>query len=211
MVQVPSLYRKLKACACGTTACREFRKLHNFGDAVVKVTASSNWPVDRQERHLRAIGLNQLDVKATMEKIKEGKDVRIAIWHYYSEDRQQVGGKWTISALTKNPRQLVVGRRRELNTPLPNRSLGSNADGDGGADSPNFRHNPEWRPLEQTAGPSVASTAAAAVSDRTARRQARASVATSVATAQPPQLVPRCSWCRGAVVVQAPQRPSAPP
>jgi hypothetical protein len=183
----PSLHGKLKACACASKECREFRQQYNFGDATVRVTNSDNWPEDRQRRHFRALGKSEAETKALVERVAMGKDVRIATWHYYGSDRELQRGRWVIKALTQNPRQLHLGRRRTINSPLPNRSVGSNADGDGGADSPNYRAHPDWRPLEAPAStPMVAGAASAAVaySDRTARLQARV----SVASAQPPQL-----------------------
>jgi len=173
-----SLHRRMKACVCPKPECRAFRERHNFGDAVVAVTKA--WPEDRQRRHFAALGHDEPGVVALLEKVAAGKDVRIALWHYYQEDRQQRRGRWIIHELTANPRQKLLGRHREKNTPLPNRSLLANGDGDGGGDSPNFAEHPDWQPLGGSTGP----IAAAPASERTARRQARV----SAAIPQPPQL-----------------------
>ena len=173
---------QLKACACGNPECLLFRRQHNFGEATVRITNSRHWPVPRQRRHFGAIGLAPAAIEEKIVAVAAKKDVRIAVWHYYSEDRQRrsMGNGWVIRALTRNPRQLALGRfRDEANTPLPNRAIRSNGDGDGGEDSPNFAHHPDFAPLDAGAAGAAALVAAdaaeAAQAARTKRLQARGS------------------------------------
>ena len=172
---------KLKACACGKPECLAFRRKHNFGEATVRITNSRNWPEPRQRRHFGAIGLAPAAIEEKIVAVAARKDVRIAVWHYYSEDRQRRSKGWVIGDFTRNARQLALGRNREANTPLPNRAIRSNADGDGGEDSPNYVHHPEFVPLDAGAAGAAApvatdaSAAEAARAARTERLQARGS------------------------------------
>ena len=82
-----ALQGRLKTCCCAITGCLEFRRRYRDGAVTLRYSLA-NYPEERLRRHLVCLGHSAQGIDGIVERVKQNKDVRVALWHYFTDDRE---------------------------------------------------------------------------------------------------------------------------
>ena len=126
-----ALQGRLKTCCCAITGCLEFRRRYRDGAVTLRYSLA-NYPEERLRRHLVCLGHSAQGIDGIVERVKQNKDVRVALWHYFTDDREGT----TLIAVTTDQRALQTAAKTGHYTPHPSRALGTVGDQLGAMESP---------------------------------------------------------------------------
>ena len=100
---------KLNACCCGVKGCLDFRRRYRDGVSTLTLTKAA-FPEARLRRHLKCLRLTEAQIDALVLRQQGGGRVRVAMWHYFPDDRSD--GK--LNAKTTDLRALQARHGADL-------------------------------------------------------------------------------------------------